>query len=67
MDYIIIISNAKVKRAGTKPVIQCIFNAEQHMGNQVTGLVTSSSRRLLGQNGATRPTSAHILTLTLLY
>ena len=41
VDYIMIIGNAKVKRAGPKPMIQCVLNAEQRVGNQVTGLVTS--------------------------
>ena len=40
-----IISNAKVKRAGPKPVIQCVLNAWQHVGNQVTGLVTPVTPR----------------------
>ena len=45
VDYIMIISNAKVKRAGPKPVIQCVLNAWQHVGNQVTGLVTPVTPR----------------------
>ena len=40
-DYIMIISIAQVKRAGPKPVIQCVLDAEQHVGIQVTGLLTS--------------------------
>ena len=39
---VMIISNSQLKRAGPKPVIQYVFNAEQHVGNQVTGLGTST-------------------------
>ena len=40
-----IVSNAKVNRAGPKPLIQCVLNAWQHVGNQVTGLVTPVTPR----------------------
>ena len=40
-----IISNAMVKRAGPKLVIQCVLNAWQHVGNQVTGLATPVTPR----------------------
>ena len=40
-----IISNAKVKIAGPNPVIQHVLNAWQHVGNQVTGLITPVTPR----------------------
>ena len=40
-----IISNANVKRAGPKPMIQCVLNAEQHVGFQVTGVLTTGGSR----------------------
>ena len=40
VDYIMIISNAKVNRARPKPETHCVLNAFRIRGSQVTGLLT---------------------------